>query len=125
VSAAQRARVEYAEALVPIAAELVGTVRDYGIDDVRAVLARVPHGNLDDLAVVLAAMVDPDQSARDLLAWVDPERQPRRARYPREHGTLRGYRQHSYQDPYDPPCSPCRAAHAADRARRRDSQAVA
>lgn len=62
-------RVEYAESLVPLAAELVGCVRDYGTDEVRAVLARVPHGNLDDLAVVLAAMVDPDARPADLLAW--------------------------------------------------------
>lgn len=64
-------RIRYAEALVPIAAELVGTVRDYGTDEVRAVLARVPHGNLDDLAVVLAAMVDPDARPAELLAWTE------------------------------------------------------
>lgn len=55
--------------LVPIAAELVGTVRDYGPDDVAAVLARVPHGRHDALAVVLAAMVDPDARPAELLAW--------------------------------------------------------
>lgn len=60
---------ELAESLVPIAAELVGTVRDYGPDDVRAVLARVPAGRHDALAVVLAAMVDPDKRPQELLAW--------------------------------------------------------
>lgn len=57
--------------LVPLAAELVGTVRDYGPDDVAAVLARVPDGRHDALAVVLAAMVDPDARPRQLLAWLD------------------------------------------------------
>lgn len=58
-----------ADALVPLAAELVATVRDYGPDDVAEVLARVPDGRLDALAVVLAAMVDPDARPSDLLAW--------------------------------------------------------
>jgi DNA-binding NarL/FixJ family response regulator len=58
-----------AEALVPLAAELVGTVRDFGPDAVAAVLARVPANRHDALAVVLAAMVDPDQSPSNLLAW--------------------------------------------------------
>lgn len=59
----------FADALVPLAAELVGVVRDYGPDDVAEVLARVPDGRHDALAVVLAAMVDPDSSPRELLAW--------------------------------------------------------
>lgn len=57
------------DTLVPIAAQLVGTVRDYGPEDVAAVLARVPDGRHDALAVVLAAMVDPDATPRELLAW--------------------------------------------------------
>jgi hypothetical protein len=61
---------ELAETLVPIAAELVGTVRDYGPDDVAEVLARVPEHRFDALAVVLAAMVDPDARPAELLAWV-------------------------------------------------------
>ena len=60
-----------AEALVPLAAELVGTVRDYGPSDIADVLARVPEGRHDALAVVLAAMVDPDARPHQLLAWVD------------------------------------------------------
>lgn len=55
--------------LIPLAAELVATVRDYGPDDVAVVLARVPNGRHDALAVVLAAMVDPDQKPSRLLAW--------------------------------------------------------
>ncbi|SNR32795.1 hypothetical protein [Blastococcus mobilis] len=58
-----------AEDLVPIAAELVGTVRDYGPDDVAAILAPLSPGHLYRLAIVLAAMVDPDARPADLLAW--------------------------------------------------------
>ena len=57
--------------LVPLAAELVGTVRDFGPEDVADVLARVPDGRHDALAVVLAAMVDPDARPRQLLAWTE------------------------------------------------------
>jgi hypothetical protein len=63
-------RERLAEDLVPIAAELVGTVRDYGPADIAAVLARVPQGRHDALAVVLAAMVDPDRTPAELLDWV-------------------------------------------------------
>jgi hypothetical protein len=58
-----------ADALVPLAAELAATVRDFGPEDVAAVLARVPDGRHDALAVVLAAMVDPDARPSELLAW--------------------------------------------------------
>jgi DNA-binding NarL/FixJ family response regulator len=61
--------IELADSLVPLAAELVGTIRDFGPEDVAAVLARVPDGRHDALAVVLAAMVDPDKRPRELLAW--------------------------------------------------------
>ena len=60
---------QIATSLVPLAAQLIGVVRDYGPDDVAAVLARVPDGRHDALAVVLAAMVDPDARPSDLLAW--------------------------------------------------------
>jgi len=60
---------DLADELVPIAAELVGCVRDFGPDAVAAVLARVPEGRHDALAVVLAAMVNPDASLTELLAW--------------------------------------------------------
>jgi len=57
--------------LVPLAAELIGCVRDYGPDAVAGVLARVPEGRHDALAVVLAAMVDPDARPTELLAWAN------------------------------------------------------
>lgn len=60
---------DLAESLIPIAAQLVGVVRDFGPKDVAAVLAKVPDGRHDALAVVLAAMVDPDARPSQLLAW--------------------------------------------------------
>jgi DNA-binding NarL/FixJ family response regulator len=60
---------QLADELIPIATQLVATVRDYGPADVAAVLAQVPHGRYDALAVVLAGMVDPDRTPAELLAW--------------------------------------------------------
>lgn len=57
--------------LVPFAARLVAAVRDDGPADVAALLAAVPEGRHDALAVVLAAMVDPDRTPAQLLAWTD------------------------------------------------------
>lgn len=62
-------RDDLVDALVPLAAELIGCVRDFGPDDVAHVLARVPEGRHDALAVILAAMVDPDTNTAQLLAW--------------------------------------------------------
>lgn len=67
------------DVLLPVAVELVGTVRDYGPDAVARVLADMPDlpddlvgrtgGKYGALAVVLAAMVDPDATVAELLAW--------------------------------------------------------
>lgn len=52
------------------------------------------------------------RTARVLAAELGRSRHPSgRRRYPREHGSERGYRQHQ-QIYRDPPCVPCRAAHA-------------
>jgi hypothetical protein len=101
------------DSLVPLAAQLVGTVREYGAEDVAAVLAKVPNGRYDALAVVLAAMVDPEARPSELLAWTEPA--PRDL--PIDHGTERGYRQHMRFA--DEPCMSCRRAHADLRAQRR------
>jgi len=63
-------RADLAEALVPVAAALIGAVHDEGAQAVARVLGVVAPENLPALAVVLAAMVDPDMSPGDLLAWV-------------------------------------------------------
>lgn len=60
---------DLAEQLVPVAARLVATVHDEGPQAVAEALAQVPGGRLDALAVVLAAMVDPDARISELLAW--------------------------------------------------------
>lgn len=112
------------EQLVDLAVELIGAVHDGGPTQVNDVIARVPDGRNDALNVVLAAMCDPARTPQEMLAWTEPRGKTiRRHRNPREHGTLRGYRQH--QAPHDPPCPPCRAAHAEDRGgRRRDPKAA-
>ena len=110
-----------ASALVPIATELIGCVRDFDPADSAAVLARVPDGQMGALAIVLAAMVDPDATPAELLAWTDWT-PPARVGHPlpREHGSERGYQQHrSRREPF---CAPCRLAHnavAAAQAKRR------
>jgi len=67
----ERTTARQADQLVHIAAELVGTVRDYGPDETARVLAKTPDGQLGALAVVFAAMVDPDATPAELLAWLD------------------------------------------------------
>ena len=103
------------DACVPLAAELVCVTRDEGPDAIADVLARVPDGRLDALAVVLAAMVDPDAHVAELLAWTDwqpPTRKTGGGRrpLPREHASERGYQQHRSHDDM-PACDPCLAAH--------------
>jgi hypothetical protein len=61
---------DLAEAMVPVAAALIGAVHDEGAVAVARVLSVVAPENLPALCVVLAAMVDPDMSPGDLLAWV-------------------------------------------------------
>lgn len=75
-----RELADLAESLVPVAARLVGAVHDDGVGDVGRVLAGVDPAHMPALAVVLAAMVDPDLSATDLLAWVTWDDEPRAPR---------------------------------------------
>lgn len=80
------ARERLAQTLIPVAAELAATVRDYGPDDVAAVLTRVDPEALPALAVVLAAMVDVERTPRELLAWMDRTAAPlERDRPPARH----------------------------------------
>lgn len=70
---------DMAEAMVPIAQQLIGAVHDDGPAAVARVFSIVPPGHLHALCVVLAAMVDPTKKPSDLLAWVDwdgPRRDP-------------------------------------------------
>lgn len=61
---------DQAERMVPVAAALVGAVHDGGPGEVAALLAGIPAHDRDALAVVLAAMVNPDRTVTELLAWV-------------------------------------------------------
>lgn len=80
--------------------------------------ARAAAGDDPDvLDITLAAMIDPDRDVYELLEWcsaapeeLPPRRQARR--YPREHGSPRGYWQH--RDNGEPSCAECRAAHAVE-----------
>lgn len=67
-------RLRLVDALIPVACRLVGAVRDGDRDDVAGVLAEVPGGRQDALLVVVAAMVDPDRSPGELLAWASAPR---------------------------------------------------
>lgn len=60
--------------LLPLAAQLVGCVHDHGPDARDQVLANVPDDAWPQLAVVLAAMVDPDRTVSESLAWLDRPR---------------------------------------------------
>ncbi|HMM95378.1 hypothetical protein [Phycicoccus sp.] len=70
---------DLAEALVPVAARLVGAVHDEGITGVSRVLADLDPNHRTALCVVLAAMVDPDRTPSELLAWVTWDETPAEA----------------------------------------------
>lgn len=75
------------ETLIDLATELIVAVRDHGPDTIGRILARVPQGKRqrDLFDVVLAAMVSPDATMRQLLGWTDTMTPPpMRGRRPRE-----------------------------------------
>lgn len=62
---------DLAEAMVPVAARLVGAVHDDGPGHVARVVNSLDAQEIRGLVVVLAAMVDPDRTPTELLGWVD------------------------------------------------------
>lgn len=77
-SLGDRMKDQYAETLVPLAMRLVGAVRDEGPETVHAILHAVrtrpaPEGvdPIEALAIVLAAAVDPEKPASELLGWTE------------------------------------------------------
>lgn len=59
------------ERMVHVAGRLISLVRDEGhVYEITAALRALKAGELEALAVTLAAMVDPDKTPRELLAWV-------------------------------------------------------
>lgn len=64
-------RADLAQALIPEAAYLAMAVRDRDPNEIATRLNGLTRHRLEALAVVLAAMVDPDRSLKEALAWVD------------------------------------------------------
>ena len=58
------------EALIPIAARLIGAVHDDGTIAIAHTLAEVDAVDVPLLLVILAASCDPDRSMEEALAWV-------------------------------------------------------
>ena len=69
LSAEQRG--DMVEALLPEAAGLVVDVHEGSADDIKTRLAGLTRHELEAVAVVLGALVDPERGIRDALAWVD------------------------------------------------------
>lgn len=65
------ARGDLAQALLPDAAGLAVAVREESREEIAQRLASLDRHELEALAVVLAAMVDPDQPLAQALDWVD------------------------------------------------------
>ena len=68
LSAEQRG--DMVEALMPEAAGLVVDVHEGSADDIKTRLSGLTRHELEALAVVLAAIADPDRPLKDALAWV-------------------------------------------------------
>lgn len=68
LTAAQRG--DMVEVLMPEAAGLVVDVHEGSAEEIKTRLAGLDRHELEALAVVLAAIVDPDRSMKDALAWV-------------------------------------------------------
>jgi len=65
-------RGDLAEAMLPVAANLAVLVHgDGGPEDVGAILAGLSERQKDALVVVLAGLVDPDQTVGQALGWLD------------------------------------------------------
>ena len=60
--------------------ELVGIVRDYGVDTIESWVRRRQRTDLEAIVVALAAMVPDDKTPAELLRWLDPDRLSRNAR---------------------------------------------
>jgi hypothetical protein len=64
-------RGDMVEDLLPEAAGLAVDVHEGSAEDIKNRLARLSRHELEGLAVVLAALVDPERGIRDALMWVD------------------------------------------------------
>ncbi|MFB7867428.1 hypothetical protein [Streptomyces sp. NPDC056069] len=64
-------RGDMAQAMVPEAAGLIVDVHEGSAEDIRSRLQGLTRHELEALAVVVAALADPDRSLPDALAWVN------------------------------------------------------
>lgn len=69
LSAEQRG--DMVEALLPEAAGLVVDVHEGSADEIQTRLAGLSRHELEAVAVVLAALADPERGIREALSWVD------------------------------------------------------
>lgn len=126
-----KARGKLAAALVPVALDLVGRVRQENRDTITDLLDSLTPEQTRALPVVLAAMVDDAHTPGELLAWVtwdehgralDPPPPPA-PRQLRPCGTHSAFTRH--KDRGEDPCQACRDAERTWqmlRARRRSRQ---
>ena len=63
-------RGDMVEVLLPEAAGLVVDVHEGSADDIKTRLSGLSRHELEGLAVILAALADPDRGIRDALEWV-------------------------------------------------------
>lgn len=111
-----QARGDLAESLIPVAASLIGAVHEGGPVEVERVLSILAPENLPALAVVLAAMVDPDRPMSALLGWVTFDEHgapPPAGDLSRQVAAVYGVRLPVRGDPKGWPSEVLRACHAA------------
>ena len=60
--------------------ELVGLVRDYGLDTIEPWVRRRERTDLEAIVIALASMVPDDKTPNELLGWLDPDRASRNAK---------------------------------------------
>lgn len=98
-----------ADECVAVAARLVRAVRRRNPTDIARILASVPGGRVDALAVVLAGMVPADRGIAELLVWTVEPSLAAAAPTPGRHGSNEGYLRHRRDGTLV--CRPCAIAH--------------
>lgn len=88
------------------AMRLAAAVHDYEQLDVHDLLSELTRGDLYGVAVALAAMVDVDQTPRQLLAWNDPDSSDKPGRFMAPCGTHAAFNRHKSRG--ETPCPDCR-----------------